>query len=558
MMSTDSRRNSASVYEGPHRAGARAMLRAFGITDDELARPHVGVAATWNRVTPCNAGLDVIRHQAAESLNRAGLLPFEFDTIAISDGISMGSEGMRASLVSRDWIADSVELVVRAQGYDGLFAIAGCDKTLPGMLLAMIRLDVPAVFAYGGSLQPGHLDGRDISLQDVYEAIGAHACGKIDDQQLDRVERAACPGIGTCAGMFSANTMASISEALGLTVPGMASAPAEHPDRERVTDRAAGALADAIRDGRRPSDVLTLQSFENATAVASAIGGSTNAILHLLALAAEARIPFTLGDIGRISRRTPQITDMKPAGRFMMRDLHGAGGVPAVLRELLDGGLLHPDAATVTGRTIAEEAADAQRVEYAVLRTAVDPVKPRGGYVVLFGSLAPDGAVSKVANQSLVRHVGPARCFDAEQLAAEAAHGGEIMAGDVVILRYEGPIGGPAMPELTAFTGALTGAGLGRSVAVVTDGRFGGGTQGLAVGHVAPEAAAGGPLALVRDGDIVEIDLERESLDVQVDPAELGERVRDLQHPKPRYTDGVLAKYARLATSAAQGARCVP
>jgi len=552
------RRVSSRVYDGSHRAGARAMLRAMGITDDDLKKPQVGVAATWNRVTPCNAGLDVIRERASRELSRLGMLPFQFDTIGVSDGISMGSDGMRASLVSRDWIADSIELVMRAEGFDGLFAIAGCDKTLPGMLMAMVRLNVPSVFAYGGSLLPGRLDGRDISLQDVYEAIGAHAAGKIDDEQLSRVERAACPGIGACAGMFSANTMASVSEGLGLTVSGMAAPPAEDADRARVTDRAADVLVRAVQAGRRPSDVLTIESFENATAVASALGGSTNACLHLLAIAAEARIPFTLQDIDRVSRRTPQIADMKPAGRYMMRDLHAAGGVPAVIRELLEGGMMHADALTVSGKTLADEVSQAARIEHPVLRRTVDPVKSRGGYAVLFGSLAPAGAVSKVANQALERHVGPARCFDSEQSAAQAAKEGSICRGDVIVLRYEGPIGGPGMPEMTAFTGALIGSGLGRDVVVVTDGRFGGGTQGPAIGHVSPEAAAGGPIALVRDGDIIEIDMEAGVLDVRLSTKELERRRLQHQPPPPRYTDGVLAKYARLATSAAEGARCVP
>ena len=558
MTSGGARQNSSRVYDGPHRAGARAMLRAMGVTDGDLRKPQIGVAATWNRVTPCNAGLDVIRERAARELSRLELLPFEFDTIAISDGISMGSDGMRASLVSRDWIADSVELVVRAEGFDGLFAIAGCDKSLPGMLMAMVRLNVPAVFAYGGSLLPGRLDGRDISLQDVYEAIGAHAAGKIDDEQLGRVERAACPGVGACAGMFSANTMASISEGLGLTVSGMASPPAEDADRDRVTDQAAAVLADAVQAGRRPSDILTVESFENATAVASALGGSTNACLHLLAIAAEAHIPFTLQDIDRVSRRTPQIADMKPAGRYMMRDLHAAGGVPAVIRELLEAGMMHAGALTVSGKSLADEVSQVPRIEHPVLRRAADPVKSRGGYAVLFGSLATTGAVSKVANQALSRHVGPARCFDSEHIAAQAAKDGSISRGDVVVIRYEGPVGGPGMPEMTAFTGALIGSGMGRDVVVVTDGRFGGGTQGLAIGHVSPEAAAGGPIALVHDGDLIEIDLEAGVLDIRVSAGELKERRLQYEPHPPRYTDGVLAKYARLATSAAEGARCVP
>ena len=553
----DTRANSASVYDGPDRAGARAMLRGLGVTDEQLTRPHVGVAATWNRVTPCNAGLDLIRARAAGVLDAEQLLPFEFDTIGISDGISMGAEGMRASLVSRDWIADSVELVVRAEGFDGLFAIAGCDKTIPGMLLAMVRLDVPAVFAYAGSLAPGRLDGRDISLQDVYEAIGRHRTGEIDDAQLDRVERAACPGIGTCAGMFSANTMASVAEALGLTVPGMASPPAEHPDRLGVTALAATALAGAVRSGLRPSQILTRESFENAATVASTLGGSTNGVLHLLALAAEAGIPFTLRDIDRVSRRTPQLADMKPAGRYMMRDLHAAGGVPVVIAELIRAGLVHGDARTVTGRTLAEEVGSSPRLQHPVVRPSSNPLRSRGGYVALFGTLAPQGAVTKVANQRIVSFTGPARCFDSEKQAAAAARAGEIVAGDVVVLRYEGPVGGPGMPEMTAFTGELIGAGIGREVAVVTDGRFGGGTQGLAIGHVSPEAAEGGPIALVRDGDLVVIDMEEGILDLEVPPTVLEERRRRLVQPSPRYESGVLAKYAQLATSAAVGARCV-
>lgn len=556
-MTESPRSRSAAVYDGVDRAGARAMLRGLGIDDERMRRPHVGVAATWNRVTPCNAGLDAIRGAAATALETQGMLPFEFDTIGVSDGISMGSPGMRASLVSRDWIADSVELVVRAQGYDGLFAIAGCDKTIPGMLLAMIRLDVPAVFAYAGSLLPGHVDGRDISLQDVYEAIGQRVAGEIDDAQLDRIERAACPGIGTCAGMFSANTMASIAEALGLTVPGMASPPAEHADRDAVTARAASALASAVRAGLRPSSFLTRESFENATTVAATLGGSTNGILHLLALAAEAGIPFTLRDIDRISRRTPQLADMKPAGHFMMRDLHAAGGVSMVIAELLRAGLVDGDCLTVTGCTLAEEVAHIRLAETPVVRPADAPVKPRGGYVALFGSLAPEGAVSKVANQALTAFQGPARCFDGEQQASAAARAGQIQPGDVVVIRYEGPAGGPGMPEMTAFTGALIGSGIGREIAIVTDGRFGGGTQGLAIGHISPEASKGGPLALVRDGDLVAIDLEAGALDLHVAEDVLDERRRTLRHPAPRATTGVLAKFAQLTTSAAVGARTV-
>lgn len=558
-MIQDPRHGSRSMLDGPHRAGARAMLRAFGLDDADFSKPQIGVGATWNRVTPCNAGLDGLRRLATEHLSAGGVVAYEFDTIAVSDGISMGSEGMRASLVSRDWIADSVELVVRAQGYDGLLAIAGCDKSIPGMLLAIVRMDVPAIFAYGGSLPPGRVAGRDISLQDVYEAIGAHSQGSISADELKAVEKAACPGIGTCAGMFSANTMASVSEALGLTVLGMAAPPAAAAERNGVLRQSADALLAAVRVGMRPSDILTRESFENATAVAAALGGSTNACLHLLALAAEAGIPFSLADIDRISRRTPQLADMKPAGRFMMRELHLAGGVPAVMRELLSAGLMHGQALTITGKTLAEEAQAFRRGQpHPVLRSVANPVKPRGGYAILSGSLAPDGAVTKVANESRMIHRGPARCFDSEQAGAEAVRQGKIAPGDVVVLRYEGPVGGPGMPEMTALTGAIVGAGLGGKVAIVTDGRFGGGTKGLCIGHVAPEAALAGPIALVRDEDVIEIDIEAGRLHLEVPAAELQARRAQFQPPPPRYRDGVLAKYARLVTSASKGARCLP
>jgi len=559
MSRRDPRSRSRAMLEGPHRAGARAMLRAFGLDDDDFRKPQIGVGATWNKVTPCNAGLDVLRQAAARHLNGEGVVAYEFDTISVSDGISMGSDGMRASLVSREWIADSVELVMRAQGYDGLIGIAGCDKSIPGMLMAIVRLDLPAVFAYGGSLAPGRLLDRDISLQDVYEAIGANAQGLMSLDGLKAVEKAACPGIGTCAGMFSANTMASVSEALGLTVPGMAAPPAAAADRLHVLYQAADALLTALRGGIRPSDILTRQSMENATAVASALGGSTNACLHILAIAAEAGIEFSLADIDKISRCTPQLADMKPAGRYMMRELHLAGGVPAVMRELLSAGLLHGDALSITGRTIAEQIqAFPAGQSHPVLRTAANPVKSRGGYAVLSGSLAPDGAVTKIANEGKMYHKGVARCFDSEQEGAAAVRDGKILLGNVIVLRYEGPVGGPGMPEMTALTGAIVGAGLGGHVALVTDGRFGGGTQGLCVGHIAPEAALGGPLALVRDGDLIEIDVEAGRLHLEVLPAELEKRRAQFKAPPARHTDGVLAKYAKLATSASKGARCVP
>lgn len=558
MTGGDPRARSRAMLEGPHRAGARAMLRAFGLEDADFAKPQIGVGATWNRVTPCNAGLDVLRQAAAQHLNARGVVAYEFDTISVSDGISMGSEGMRASLVSRDWIADSVELVIRAQGYDGFLGIAGCDKSIPGMLMAIVRLDLPAVFAYGGSLAPGRVADRDISLQDVYEAIGARSQGLISDDEFNAVERAACPGIGTCAGMFSANTMASVSEALGLTVLGMAAPPAAAPDRMMVLHQSADALLATVLAGIRPSDILTRNSFENAAAVASALGGSTNACLHLLAIAAEAGIDFTLADIDRVSRRTPQLADMKPAGQFMMRELHLAGGVPAVMRELLSAGLLDGDSLTITGKTVGEEiAAFPPGDSHPVLRSIANPVRKRGGYAILWGSLAPDGAVTKIANEVRLQHKGPARCYDSEQAGADAVRNGLIAAGDVVVLRYEGPMGGPGMPEMTALTGAIVGAGLGGRVAVVTDGRFGGGTKGLCIGHVAPEAALGGPLALARDGDIIHIDAGAGRIHIEVSAEELVARRAQFRRPEPRYRSGVLAKYAKLVTSASLGARCV-
>jgi dihydroxy-acid dehydratase len=535
------------------------MLRALGYGDDDFSKPQIGVAATWNRVTPCNVGLDVLRGAAAQELALGGVLGLEFDTISVSDGIAMGNEGMRASLVSRDLIADSIELVTHAQWFDGLFVIAGCDKTVSGMLMGQIRTDLPSVFAYGGSLRPGWFRNRKVSLQDVYEAIGARTAGLIGDDELGELERVACPGAGTCAGMFSANTMASVAEGLGLTVLGMASAPADHPDRREITLAAARVALDALADGRRPSSFLSKASFENAVAIAAALGGSTNACLHIPALAAEAGIEFGLADIDRISRRTPQLAEMKPAGRFMMEDLHEIGGTPAVLRELLDAGLIDGDAGTVTGRTLGEELEQRPSVagQVAILRRASDPVKPRGGYGVMWGSLAPDGAVMKIANQSQLRHRGPAVVFDGEEEAFAAAQVGRIRAGDTVIVRYEGPVGGPGMPEMTALTGALFGAGIGREVAVVTDGRFGGGTQGMAIGHVSPEAAVGGPIAAVRDGDMIRIDVEDGVIELDVDAAEIERRLAELPARAPRYASGVLAKYARLAGSAATGARSV-
>jgi dihydroxy-acid dehydratase len=552
------RKRSLEVTGGPAQAAARSMLRAMGWTTEDLALPQAGVAASWNAVTPCNVHLDGLAVAAGEELRSLRVLPLLFHTISVSDGIAMGTEGMRASLPSRDWIADSVELVVHAERMDGLFTIAGCDKTLPAMMLAMIRLDLPSVFSYGGSIRPGCFRGRDVTIQDVYEGIGAHAAGRMSLEDLTELECVALPGPGSCASMYTANTMASVGEALGLTILGMASPPATDPAREQVIRRAAGVLVDALENDRRPSSILSKASFENAMAVAAAVGGSTNACLHVPALAGEAGIEFGLSDIDRISRRTPQIAEMRPAGRFMMQDLDAEGGVPAVMRELLDAGLLDGDAQTVTGQTIGEELASVARAASAktpVLRTTKQPVRASGGYAVLWGNLAPEGAVIKVANQASNYHRGPARVFDGERDAFEAVGDGRIRGGDVVVLRYEGPKGGPGMPEMTHLTAAIVGAGLAETTAVITDGRFGGGTQGISVGHVSPEAAADGPIAILRDGDMVEIAPEANRLHVELSNEEIEGRLAALEHPAPRYPTGVLAKYARLVGSAAQGAR---
>ena len=559
MSETDrGRKRSLEVTGGPAQAAARSMLRAMGWTTEDLQLPQAGVAATWNRVTPCNMHLDELAVAAGDELRSLRVLPLLFHTISVSDGIAMGTEGMRASLPSRDWIADSVELVVHAERMDGLMTIAGCDKTLPGMMMAMIRLDLPSVFAYGGSIRPGCFRGQDVSIQDVYEAIGAQATGRMTLDELTELECVALPGKGSCASMYTANTMASVSEALGLTVPGMASPAAEDPAREAVVRHAAAALVDALESDRRPSAILTKASFENAIAVAAALGGSTNACLHVPALAGEAGIEFGLADIDRISRRTPQIAEMRPAGRFMMQDLHVEGGVPVVMRELLDAGLLDGDAMTVTGRTLGETLADIGRSsepQTPVLHTVAEPVKATGGYAVLWGNLAPEGSVIKVANQAANGHRGPARVFDSEQEAFQAVSDGGIVSGDVVVVRYQGPKGGPGMPEMTHLTSAIVGAGLVEQTALLTDGRFGGGTQGISVGHISPEAAADGPLAILRDGDVVEIDAEAGRLEVDLSGDEIAARLAAVEHPPPRYPTGVLAKYARLVGSAATGAR---
>jgi dihydroxy-acid dehydratase len=552
------RPRSREVTEGPERAPARAMLRAVGFSEEDFGKPQVGVASSWNEVTPCNYHLDRLADQAKEGVREAGAVPLEFTTIAISDGIAMGHEGMRASLVSREVIADSVELVMHAERFDAMVTIAGCDKSLPGMVMAAARVDLPTVFLYGGTILPGRFRDRDVTIQDVFEAVGAAARGRMSWEEVRELERTACPGAGSCAGMYTANTMAAAVEALGLSLPGSASPPAVDARREAFARASGRAVVECLRRGIRPRDVLTREAFENAIAVVMACGGSTNAVLHLLAIAAEAGVDLEVDDFDRVSRRTPHIADLRPAGRFVMADLDRVGGVPVVMRELLEAGLLHGEALTVTGRTVAENLADLAppAPDGAVVRRLSEPLHPYGGLAILKGSLAPEGAVAKVVGMEGTTFRGRARVFDSEEEAFDALTAGRVGPGEVVVVRYEGPRGGPGMREMLAVTAAVVGAGLGREVALVTDGRFSGATHGFAVGHVAPEAAVGGPIALVRDGDEVVIDVDGRRLDLLVPDDELARRRDGWKPPEPRYTWGALAKYARLVSSASRGAVC--
>jgi len=550
------RPRSWEVTEGPERAPARAMLRAVGLSDEDLTRPQVAVASSWNEVTPCNYHLDKLALHAKEGVREGGAVPIAFTTIAVSDGIAMGHEGMRASLVSREVIADSVELMMHAERFDGLVGIAGCDKSEPGMLMAMARLNLPAVYLYGGTILPGTHAGRDITIQDVFEAVGAHARGAIDDAELLAIERAACPGAGSCAGMYTANTMAAAAEALGMSLPGAASPPAVDARREVLARESGEAAVRVLERGIRPRDVMTREAFENAIAVVMALAGSTNAVLHLLAIAREARVELSLDDFDRISRRIPHLVDVRPAGRFVMSDLDRVGGVPVVMKELLERGLLHGDCLTVTGRTVAENLEEVRppAPDGAVVRPASDPIHPWGGLVILRGSLAPEGAVCKAAGAEGEVFRGRARPFESEQDAFRAVTSGEVRPGDVIVIRNEGPKGAPGMPEMLAVTAAVAGAGLGRDVALVTDGRFSGATKGFSVGHVAPEAAVGGPIALVEAGDEIVLDIPGRRIDLLVEEAVLAERRRRWTPPPPRYERGALAKYARLVSSASEGA----
>lgn len=546
---------SGDVTDGPAKAGARAMLRAVGLQDDDFAKSQVGVVSAGNEVTPCNLSGPELARQAKGGVIQAGGVGLTFSTIAVSDGISMGHEGMRASLVSREVIADSVELVMHAERFDALVAIAGCDKSLPGMMMAIARLDLPAVFLYGGSSLPGRYQGRDISIVDVFEGIGAESEGRITADELGAIERAACPGAGSCAGMFTANTMASVGEALGLSLPGSSTVPAVDPRLADFASRSGTAVMSLLDSDTRPRQILTRPAFENAVALVMALGGSTNAVLHLLAIARESGVELRLDDFDDIARRTPHIGDLKPFGRFHMVDLDRAGGVPLVLKALLDEGLIDGDVATVTGATMAENLSGVTfDASQEVIRPLSDPIASEGGIAVLRGNLAPDGAIVKVAGIERAVFEGPARVFEGEQAALDALFEHRIKHGDVVVIRTEGPRGGPGMREMLQITAAIKGAGLGQDVVLITDGRFSGGTTGLCVGHVAPESEVGGPIGLVAEGDTIRLDLGARRLDLAVAEEELAARRKVWVPHEPRYPNGALGKYARLVGSAAGGA----
>ncbi|MEY4131178.1 MAG: hypothetical protein RLZZ31_1302 [Actinomycetota bacterium] len=551
---------STEVTDGKGRAPARAMLRAIGMTDDDWDKSQVGVCSSWNEVTPCNMPLDRLAKQAKEGVRAAGGFPIEFVTIAVSDGISMGHEGMRASLVSREVIADSVETVMHAERLDALVSFAGCDKSLPGMMMAAARLDLPSVFVYGGSILPGNCNGQVLDIVSVFEAVGAEATGAISEAELDEIERNACPTEGSCAGMFTANTMAAVGEALGLSLPGSASPAAVDRRRQDYARKSGEAVMNLLRLGIRPRQILTKEAFENAIAVVMALGGSTNAVLHLLAIAAEARVDLRLEDFNRVAARVPHIADTKPHGAYHMIDLDRVGGVPMVMKELLDAGLLHGDCMTVTGKTMAENLAelDPPKADGQVVHELSNPINAVGGIAILTGSLAPKGSVVKVAGIDFDRFEGNARVFNGEQAAMDEILAGKIKAGDVVVIRYEGPKGGPGMREMLAVTGAMKGAGRGGDAALITDGRFSGGTHGFCIGHVAPEAVDGGPIAFVKDGDRILIDITTHTIDLLVDPEELERRKADWVLPPPLYTSGVIAKYASLAQGAEVGAITLP
>ena len=546
---------SSVITDGPDRAPTRAMLKAVGFTDEDLARPIVGVANTWIEIGPCNFHLRRLAAKVKEGIRAAGATPMEFNTVSISDGISMGVEGMKCSLISREVIADSIELVARGNHFDALVCLSGCDKTNPGVVMALARLDIPGLALYGGSIAPGHLRDRDLTIQDVFEAVGAYSSGRINHDQFKAVENTACPGAGACGGQFTANTMSTVMEFLGISPMGSNGIPATEAAKDEAAFNAGKLVVELLRRDVRPSQIITRQSIENAIASVAATGGSTNAVLHLLAIAREAGVELTIDDFDSISVRTPLIADLKPGGRFVANDLYKAGGIQLVAKRLIDAGLIHAGALTVTGKTIGEAAQGVKETAgQEVVRSMEHPLKPTGGLVILKGNLAPEGCVVKVAGHERMLHKGPARVFDREEDAFAAVQSGQIQPNDVVVIRYEGPKGGPGMREMLGVTAALVGAGLGDSVALLTDGRFSGATHGLMAGHVAPEAAQGGPIAGVRDGDIIVFDIAARRLDVQITAEEMSLRLRQWTAPAPRYATGVMAKYAKLVSSASHGA----
>ena len=543
------------ITDGPDRAPTRAMLKAVGFTDDDLARPIVGVANTWIEIGPCNFHLRRLAAKVKEGIRAAGATPMEFNTVSISDGISMGAEGMKCSLISREVIADSIELVARGNHFDALVCLSGCDKTNPGVVMALARLNIPGLALYGGSIAPGHLGDRDLTIQDVFEAVGAYSSGRINEEQFKSVENNACPGAGACGGQFTANTMSTVMEFLGISPMGSNGIPATAAEKDEAAFNAGKLVVELLRRDLRPSQILTRKSIEDAIASVAATGGSTNAVLHLLAIAREAGIELNIDDFDHISARTPLIADLKPGGRFVANDLYKAGGIQLVAKRLMEAGLIHGDTLTVTGKTIKEAAQDVKEsFGQEVVRPMVNPLKPTGGLVILKGNLAPEGCVVKVAGHERLIHKGPARVFDREEDAFAAVQKGQIKAEDVIVIRYEGPKGGPGMREMLGVTAALVGAGLGDSVALLTDGRFSGATHGLMAGHVAPEAAQGGPIAALRDGDTIVFDIAARRLDVHISEEEMNARLRQWKPPAPRYTSGVMAKYAKLVSSASQGA----
>ena len=547
--------HSGAVSEGPHRAPARAMLRAVGLDDDDMKKPFVAIGNLASDVTPCNVHLTRLADKVKEGVWAANAVPFMFGTITVSDGISMGTEGMKASLVSREVIADSIETVTMAEGMDGLLVVAACDKNMPGALMAMARMNVPAIFVYGGTIMPGNWQGKDVNIQDVFEAVGAWSQGNMSLDDLIGLECAACPGEGACAGMFTANTMSSAIEAMGMSAPGAASIPAIDPRNESVAFESGAMLYKLLERDIRPRDIITRKSLENAITVVLSMGGSTNAVLHLLAIASEAEVDLSIDDFDRLSRRTPYLTDLRPGGQFVMSDVDRAGGLPVLMKELLAAGLLHPDEMTVTGKTLAENLETfGGKPDGRVIYPVSEARSPTGGLVILRGNLAPEGAVLKVAGTKSLSHEGPARVFDGERAAFEAVTGGRIKSGDVVVIRYEGPKGGPGMQEMLAVTGAMAGQGHGDDVLLMTDGRFSGATRGASIGHVAPEAAVGGPIGLVREGDTIVMDVERRELSMRVPDDELARRRSEWTAPEPAYTRGVMAKYAKLVSSASEGA----